>query len=45
MKPTTQDLIILGALVAIRTVISYSLNAELKHETAGRSEQHAFNKS
>src|ERR1043166_5477072 len=33
MKPTTQDLIILGAIVAIRTVISYSLNSELAHET------------
>ena len=32
MKPSTQDLIILGAIVAIRTVISYSLNAELAHE-------------
>jgi uncharacterized membrane protein len=31
MKPTTQDLIILGAIVAIRTVISYSLNSELSH--------------
>src|ERR1051326_3107686 len=31
MKPTTQDLIILGAIVAIRTVISFSLNAELAH--------------
>ena len=33
MRPTTQDLIILGAIVAIRTVISYSLNAELRHGT------------
>ena len=33
MKPTTQDLIILGAIVAIRTVISYSLNSELAHES------------
>jgi uncharacterized membrane protein len=32
MKPSTQDLIILGAIVAIRTVISYSLNSELAHE-------------
>jgi uncharacterized membrane protein len=32
MKPTTQDLIILSAIVAIRTVISYSLNAELAPE-------------
>jgi uncharacterized membrane protein len=34
MKPTTQDLIVLGATVAIRTVISYSLNAELSPEPA-----------
>src|SRR6266571_7606628 len=33
MKPTTQDLIILGSIVAIRTIISYSLNSELAHET------------
>jgi len=33
MKPTTEDLVILGAIVAIRTVISYSLNFELLHET------------
>lgn len=31
MKPTMQDLIILGSIVAIRTVISYSLNSELSH--------------
>jgi uncharacterized membrane protein len=35
MKPTTQDLIALGAIVAIRTVISYSLNLELSHESEG----------
>jgi|SRR5687767_5608228 len=34
MKPTTQDLIIVGAIVAIRTVISYSLNSELAHESS-----------
>lgn len=34
MKPNTQDLIVLGAIVAIRTVISYSLNAELAPESA-----------
>ncbi len=32
MKPSVQDLIVLGAIVLIRTVISYSLNAELKTE-------------
>jgi uncharacterized membrane protein len=32
MKPSSQDLVILGAIVAIRTVISYSLNSELAHE-------------
>ncbi len=35
MKPRVQDLAVLGAIVIIRTLISYSLNAELKseHET------------
>jgi len=33
MKPSVQDLVVLGAIVAIRTVISYSLNSELGHET------------
>src|SRR5881396_27508 len=32
MKPSVQDLIVLGAIVLIRTVISYSLNGELKAE-------------
>lgn len=32
MKPSMQDLTVLGAIVLIRTVISYSLNAELKSE-------------
>jgi len=32
MKPSVQDLIVLGAIIVIRTVISYSLNAELKSE-------------
>src|SRR5687768_15524048 len=32
MKPSLQDLIVLGTIVLIRTVISYSLNAELKPE-------------
>ena len=32
MKPGVQDLIVLGAIVLIRTVISYSLNSELKSE-------------
>jgi len=32
MKPSVQDLIVLGTIVLIRTVISYSLNAELKSE-------------
>src|SRR5262245_43204374 len=30
MKPKPQEMIVLGAIVAIRTVISYSLNGELK---------------
>jgi len=32
MKPTPQDLLVLGAIIVIRTVISYSLNAELQSE-------------
>jgi uncharacterized membrane protein len=32
MKPRVQGLIVLGAIMLIRTVISYSLNAELKSE-------------
>ena len=32
MKPSVQDLTVLGAIVVIRTIISYSLNAELKSE-------------
>src|SRR5713101_3675711 len=32
MKPSVHDLIVLGTIVLIRTVISYSLNAELKSE-------------
>jgi uncharacterized membrane protein len=31
MKPEPRELITLGAIVAIRTVISWSLNSELKH--------------
>jgi len=33
MKPEPRELIVLSAIVAIRTVISYSLNSELAHET------------
>ena len=32
MKPSVQDLIVLGAIVLIRTVISFSLNAGLRSE-------------
>jgi uncharacterized membrane protein len=32
MKPMVQDLAVLGAIVIIRTIISYSLNVELKSE-------------
>ncbi len=32
MKPSVQDLIVLGAIVLIRTIVSYSLNSELKSE-------------
>ena len=38
MKPTPQDLLVLGAIIVIRTVISYSLNAELKSEQKPRAE-------
>jgi len=38
MRPTPQDLLVLGAIIVIRTIISFSLNAELKsaqqHRTA-----------
>jgi uncharacterized membrane protein len=44
MKPEPRELVALGAIVAIRTVISWSLNAELKHEPVRRSEQHALDK-
>ena len=37
MKPSVQDLAVLGAIVLIRAVISFSLNAELK--TAHRKSQ------
>src|SRR5262245_2073448 len=39
IKPSTEDLIVLGAIVAIRTVISCSLNSELSREgqPAGRT--------
>jgi uncharacterized membrane protein len=30
LKPSAEDLLVLGAIIIIRTVISYSLNAELK---------------
>lgn len=32
MKPNVQDLIVLGTIIIIRTVISYSLHAELKSQ-------------
>jgi uncharacterized membrane protein len=32
MKPSAQDLLVLGAIIVIRTIISFSLNAELKSE-------------
>jgi uncharacterized membrane protein len=32
MRPTPRDLLVLGAIIVIRTVISYSLNAELKSD-------------
>jgi uncharacterized membrane protein len=36
ITPTMQELILLGAIVAIRTVISYSLVSELGRETTER---------
>lgn len=38
MKPELRELIVLGAIVAIRTIISFSLNAELKHGPRAISE-------
>ena len=38
MKPSVQDLIVLGAIVMIRTIISYSLNAELRFGRQSRPE-------
>ena len=32
MKPSAQDLLVLGAIIGIRTLISFSLNAELKSD-------------
>lgn len=32
IKPSTQDLLVLGAIILIRTIISHSLNAELRAE-------------
>lgn len=37
MKPTPQDLLVLGAIIVIRTVISFSLNAELKSDQQHRA--------
>lgn len=37
MKPSAQDLLVLGAIIVIRTVISFSLNAELKSEQRHRA--------
>jgi uncharacterized membrane protein len=34
IKPKPQEMIVLGAIVVIRTVISFSLNGELKAERA-----------
>src|SRR6266481_3527991 len=41
IKPSTQDLVILGAIVAIRTVISYSLNSELSHGGTSSTSPHS----
>ena len=36
MRPNPQELLVLGAIVAIRTVISYSLNLELAQDAKHR---------
>src|SRR5499427_8015321 len=36
VKPSVQDLIVLGAIVLIRTIISYSLNAELRSDKGSK---------
>jgi len=36
MQPGVQDLIVLGAIVLIRTVTNFSLNAELRSEKHGK---------
>jgi len=36
MKPSVQDLIVLGAIIIIRTIISFSLTAELRAEQKGK---------
>lgn len=36
MRPDPQELLVLGAIVAIRTVISYSLNVELTQDAKHR---------
>ena len=45
MKLQLDELLALGVIVLIRTVISHSLNAELQHATTHSSEQHAFDKA
>jgi uncharacterized membrane protein len=37
MKPTVQDLIVLGAIIVIRTVISFTLSAELRSDQQHRA--------
>ena len=39
MKPSVQDLLVLGSIIVTRTIISFSLNAELKSE-AGQHSAH-----
>ena len=45
MKPSVQDLIVLGAIVLIRTVISFSLNAEFRSEQTTRPLTPSFSPS
>ncbi len=45
MKPTPNDLLVLGTIIIIRTVISWSLNAELRAGSAGVSPASSANEA
>ena len=44
IKPNQEDLIVLGAIVAIRTVISYFLGREVEDARREREDEQALNK-